>query len=97
MCALVAATLTRPGASNEVPADAANKAKSGFLENRSHKFRTPLDAIIGSTEMVPGLARDDSDGDDVPALDKVVAAARHRLGLVEGIRGDITVASEAGK
>ena len=66
-------------------ADEANKAKSGFLANMSHELRTPLNAIIGYTEMVQDLARDDGNTDYVPDLEKVVAAAKHQLHLVNDI------------
>jgi len=33
-------------------AEAANKAKSGFLSNMSHEIRTPLNAIIGFSELL---------------------------------------------
>lgn len=33
-------------------ADAANKAKSGFLADMSHEIRTPINAILGMNEMI---------------------------------------------
>ena len=33
-------------------ADAANKAKSGFLASMSHEIRTPINAILGMDEMI---------------------------------------------
>ncbi len=36
----------------KVAAEAANRAKSGFLSNMSHELRTPLNAIIGFSEVL---------------------------------------------
>ncbi len=66
-------------------ADEANKAKSGFLANMSHELRTPLNAIIGYTEMVSEELEDVGAGKLKPDLDKVVAAAKHQLHLVNDI------------
>jgi PAS domain S-box-containing protein len=41
-------------------ADAANKAKSAFLAMMSHDIRTPMNAIIGMTELVLETRLDDS-------------------------------------
>jgi signal transduction histidine kinase len=66
-------------------ADVANHAKSHFLASMSHELRTPLNAIIGYTEM----AQEELDGLGAaglkPDLDKVVAAAKHQLALVNDI------------
>ena len=66
-------------------ADQANTAKSAFLANMSHELRTPLNAIIGYSEMVgeelAGLGAQELK----PDLDKVVAAAKHQLALVNDI------------
>ncbi len=66
-------------------ADQASQAKSQFLANMSHELRTPLNAIIGYTEMV-GEELDDLGAAQVkPDLEKVVAAAKHQLTLVNDI------------
>jgi signal transduction histidine kinase/DNA-binding response OmpR family regulator/ligand-binding sensor domain-containing protein len=66
-------------------ADDANKAKSSFLANMSHELRTPLNAIIGYSEMVSEELEELGAGELKPDLDKVVAAAKHQLGLVNDI------------
>jgi len=66
-------------------ADLANKAKSTFLANMSHELRTPLNAIIGYTEMVSEELEEAGAKSLKPDLDKVVAAAKHQLALVNDI------------
>ncbi len=66
-------------------AESANQAKSTFLANMSHELRTPLNAIIGYSEM---LQEDRSESDHavlVPDLQKIHAAGRHLLGLINDI------------
>ncbi|MBL9172182.1 MAG: hypothetical protein JNL10_01485 [Verrucomicrobiales bacterium] len=65
-------------------ADAANRAKSQFLANMSHELRTPLNAIIGYSEMVQEMS-DATVSEVAPDLQKINAAARHQLGLVNDI------------
>ena len=65
-------------------ADAANRAKSQFLANMSHELRTPLNAIIGYSEMVQEMS-DATVLEVAPDLQKINAAARHQLGLVNDI------------
>jgi signal transduction histidine kinase len=71
--------------SARLAADEANKAKSGFLANMSHELRTPLNAIIGYTEMVSEELDEMGAKSLKPDLDKVIAAAKHQLGLVNDI------------
>jgi signal transduction histidine kinase len=66
-------------------ADEANQAKSRFLASMSHELRTPLNAIIGYTEMVSEELDDVGAKSLKPDLDKVVAAAKHQLALVNDI------------
>ena len=66
-------------------ADEANKAKSHFLANMSHELRTPLNAIIGYSEMLEEAAEEDGKADYVPDLQKINAAAKHQLGLINDI------------
>ena len=66
-------------------ADAANQAKSQFLANMSHELRTPLNAIIGYSEMLQESAQEDGHTGYVPDLEKIGAAARHQLSLINDI------------
>jgi len=66
-------------------ADQANIAKSQFLANMSHELRTPLNAIIGYSEMLQELAEEDQNRSYVSDLQRIQAAARHQLGLVNDI------------
>ncbi len=66
-------------------AEDANTAKSQFLANMSHELRTPLNAIIGYSEMLKEEAEDAGHDDYGPDLDKVLAAGRHLLSLVNDI------------
>jgi len=66
-------------------AEIANKAKSIFLANMSHEFRTPLNAIIGYSEMLEEDAQDSDNKEIIPDLKKINAAGRHLLGLINDV------------
>jgi signal transduction histidine kinase len=66
-------------------AEAANQAKSQFLANMSHELRTPLNAIIGYSDMLQEDAADLGCLDIIPDLQKIYAAGRHLLDLINDI------------
>jgi signal transduction histidine kinase len=63
----------------------ASRHKSQFLANMSHELRTPLNAIIGYSEMLQEEAEDLDQQSLIPDLQKVNAAGRHLLGLINDI------------
>lgn len=64
-------------------ADAANKAKTTFLNSMSHDIRTPMNAIIGFTE----LSKNHIDDKDKVAdyLDKIQSSSEHLLSLINDV------------
>ncbi len=66
-------------------AEAADRTKSQFLANMSHELRTPLNAVIGYSEMLQEMARDDGVDDFIPDLEKITAAGKHLLDLINDI------------
>jgi PAS domain S-box-containing protein len=66
-------------------AEQATRAKSRFLANMSHELRTPLNAVIGITEMLKEEAEEDQRHELREPLERVVAAGRHLLGLINNI------------
>lgn len=66
-------------------AEAANVAKSRFLANMSHELRTPLNAVIMYSELLQEEAEDAGITDFIPDLEKIRAAGKHLLALVNGV------------
>ncbi|MGH7644925.1 MAG: GAF domain-containing protein, partial [Gemmatimonadales bacterium] len=66
-------------------AEAANSAKSQFLAAMSHELRTPLNAIIGYSEMLQEEAGDAGQTGFVPDLEKIHAAGKHLLTLINDV------------
>lgn len=63
-------------------ADAANKAKSAFLLNISHDIRTPMNAIIGFTNIA---LHQNSVSDIHDSLEKVQKSSNHLLSLLNDV------------
>ena len=66
-------------------ADQANRAKSSFLANMSHELRTPMNAIIGYSEMLVDEAEELGQASFVSDLQKINAAGKHLLALINDI------------
>jgi signal transduction histidine kinase len=67
-------------------AEQASKRKSIFLAKMSHELRTPLNAVIGYTEMLrENYEENGSDEQKMTDLDRIRAAGRHLLALVDDV------------
>lgn len=64
-------------------ADRANMAKSEFLSSMSHDIRTPMNAIIGMTEIAQKNMHDPARVED--CLRKVKLSSKHLLGLINDV------------
>ena len=66
-----------------VMAKSATKAKSNFLSNMSHDIRTPMNAIVGFTELAQ---RHVNDVEKVNSyLEKIRSSSKHLLGLINDV------------
>ena len=91
--ALIAGEISRRQAESEHLAAAlardeaqqANRTKSAFLANMSHELRTPMNAIIGYSEMLIEEASELEPQEFVPDLQKILAAGKHLLGLINDV------------
>ncbi|CAG0992211.1 partial two-component system, sensor histidine kinase and response regulator FitF, partial [Rhodocyclaceae bacterium] len=63
-------------------AEAANRAKSAFLANRSLEIRTPMNAIVGLTHL---LRRAAPTPEQAARLDRINTAAGHLLSIINDI------------
>ena len=63
----------------------ASQHKSQFLAHMSHELRTPLNAVIGYSEMVQEELQDLDQLALIPDVEKINAAGRHLLGLINDV------------
>jgi signal transduction histidine kinase len=68
-----------------VKAEQASMAKSEFLAKMSHEFRTPLNAIIGYSELLKEEMEETEEMEFLGDLDKIHGAAKHLLALINDI------------
>lgn len=64
-------------------ADRASKAKSEFLSNMSHDIRTPMNAVVGMTDIALADITDSARVED--CLKKIKLSSKHLLGLINDI------------
>jgi signal transduction histidine kinase/CheY-like chemotaxis protein len=74
--------ITRSSAANMNAADFANRSKSEFLSRMSHEIRSPMNAIIGMTQ----IARASNNMEKVQdCLTKIDGASKHLLALINDV------------
>jgi PAS domain S-box-containing protein len=66
-------------------AEAANRAKSTFLANMSHEVRTPLNAIIGFSQLIADGQVGDLNGTQKEYMTDVLQSGQHLLSLINDI------------
>lgn len=64
-------------------AKSANRAKSFFLSNMSHDIRTPMNAIIGFTDLISANVGDKEKVDEYAR--KITSASKHLLSLINDV------------
>jgi PAS domain S-box-containing protein len=70
-------------AKQQAEAEAANRAKSSFLANMSHEMRTPMNVIVGLTDLM--LEDDNVQENTKVTLRKISTASNNLLGLINDV------------
>ena len=79
---LYVSTLIRKLSKAKHQAEAANRAKSVFLASMSHEFRTPLNAIVGLSDLLHGAS---NDPEQEGMLEMIGQSGRRLLSLVNSV------------
>jgi len=66
-------------------AEIANKAKSRFLANMSHEFLTPLNAVIGFSQLLKSETHGELNEKQIKYTNNVMENGQRLMGLVDGI------------
>lgn len=66
-------------------ADSAQRAKSEFLSRVSHEMRTPLNAVIGFTQLLRLAPENNGPAQVLQYTDHVLRASEHLLGLINDL------------
>lgn len=66
-------------------AETASKAKSSFLANMSHEMRTPLNAIIGYSELILEELTELNHDEIAVELEKIRTSGNHLLSLINNV------------
>lgn len=66
-----------------IAAEAQSKAKTDFLSNMSHDLRTPMNAIIGFTELA--LLEKGNTKNTENYLDRIMSSGKHMLALINDV------------
>jgi signal transduction histidine kinase/CheY-like chemotaxis protein len=66
-------------------AESASEAKTNFLANMSHEMRTPLNAIIGFSELELGKENEAPSGETHENIEKIYSSGISLLGLINDI------------
>ncbi len=66
-------------------AEAANMAKSRFLANMSHEFFTPLNAIIGFSQLLNTKTHGELNEKQIKYIQNVMESGQHLMKMVKGI------------
>jgi len=63
----------------------ANNAKSEFLSHMSHEFRTPLNAVLGFSQLIEHETKDKKLDEINDYANEILSAARHLLSMVNDL------------
>lgn len=66
-------------------AESANKAKTGFLANMAHEFRTPLNGIVGELQLLKDIALESSIDHSMEHLDNISSSSKRLMASINEV------------